>query len=267
MTTCVGRRSRLDEPLRAAAAAHGGDGGRASRAAGTDGATASGQRRAGRSACRAGHVGQQVGASTPTASADQLLGRQLAGSTGGRPKRRVRSGQASGTSTSPRPGEAVAEHQVGQAGTAAGPARLSRRTSSRWAASGDGDRAADPAGLRPGSRLATPGRPGRRTAGAEVGGPGPRRPARTTDPRRRSLSCATVASAGPPARAVRSCPRDLVEHVRQRLDRRVGDDVGVGAVGFGPRVASSSGQTGRRSSRSPTTSTPDCADPLQPARR
>ena len=241
MTTCVGRQSVSTRPWASRLRAYGGDGRRGAVQAEP---TPPGQRpRRGRAPAVGRGTSGSRWASTPTASRTSSSSGSSARvhRRGAEPARRGRA-RGAGTSTRPRPGAAVAS---------------TRSARPRWSAPcrrGEVDPAdqleVDRVGEGPACasasvarcqvvELVAPGRPGRRTPGAQVRRPGARRPARRS--RRRismggRISRAGVGPAGPRAGSRGRARGDPVEHVRERLDRGVGDDLRVGGSGLGQRL-------------------------------
>ena len=180
-----------------------------------------------------------------------------AGSTGGGPNARARRTPTSSRSGRPRPGRAGGEHPRRRAPADGGRRWLSRRSSSSCWAPGSTPAAG-------GGRGAGPVAPGRGAAGRAGGRPSPRRGVRPGCPRcRRSRLAQPLAPArGPgatswrvgvgPAGGLLGHRGERVEGGAQLLPWR--------QTWSGSRQRSpSAGRTGRRSSRSPTTSTPLCS--------
>ena len=209
----------------------------------------------GRRRGRAGRRRRASSASRPVATRSSSAVGRSAGSTGRGPKRVVAAAPTSSRSGRPRPGGAGLSTR--STSPAAGrPARLSRRSSSSCWAPG---RHGPPAASAPAPRQSLPGR---RAAGAQVGDPAPgaalaacahpdgslavtaraagRRPGGP------GWSAAGRGRAGGPPRG--SSPR--ARRARPRSSRLAGTLSGL------RHRSSSAGGTGRRSSRSPTTSTP-----------
>ena len=191
---------------------------------------------------------------------DQLLLGEPCGVDGRAAEPSRPSGQGSGTSTSAAPRGGGGEHQVGQ---------CRRRATGRHVEPADqlevDARRERGAELRtPRCRVAVePRRPGRRTSGAEVGSPAGDGLVvrRRHQPRSIRVRRAT-APASSSATGVRRPGRARARAPRWRRRRRPSGSAWSGSAQW----PSSSGQTGSRSARSPTTSTPERADVLQPGR-
>ena len=198
-------------------------------------------------------------ASSPVATRSSSSSGRSAGSTAGGPNRRSASTPTSSRSGRPRPG-ALAASTRSTSRCDGRPARLSRRSSSSCWAPG---RNRPPRGRGAGRR---PVAPRRRTAGAQVRDPGPGAGPAGLDLRCSSARGTAASLGGPRGQAVvgvgAPCGLEVTRHegVQRGRGRR---SRGRGLSGS-CQPASGAGRTGRRSSRSPTTSMPAPFDPLDP---